>query len=118
MRTQVQAFKSAAIHACHLKGFSFVEFMEKWGLEEILIAADAQNRPAIEIAARVLAECCVTNGRFNNFQVGLLAVIKFLNDVFGPLGQGQEQSIRDLLFILNNGGSFQAIMGWMNSHYR
>lgn len=117
MKAQVAALKAAAIHACRLKGFSFTEFMEDWGLEDILLDADANDTPAKELAARVLAECCVTNGRFNNFQVGLLAVVKFLNDTFGPLGQGQQQSLQDLLSILNGGGSYQAILGWMNTHY-
>lgn len=117
MRPQVARLKAAAIQACRLKGFSFTEFMDDWGLEDILLDADAQDTPVKELAARVLAECCVTNGRFNNFQVGLLAVVKFLNDTFGPLGQSQQQSLLDLLSILNSGGSYQAILGWMNTHY-
>jgi hypothetical protein len=117
MRPQVAAFKAAAIHACRLKGFPFTEFMEDWGLEDILIDADQNDTPATEIAARVLADCCVSGGRFNNFQVGFLAVLKFLNDTFGPLGQGQQQSIHDLLSILNGGGSHQAVLGWMRTHY-
>ncbi len=117
MRSQVKAFKAAAIHACHLKSFPFKEFMEDWGLEDILTEADQNDTPAVELAARVLAECCVTNGKFNNFQVGLLAVLKFLNDTFGPLKQGQQQSLQDLLSILNSGGSYDAVLGWMTTHY-
>jgi hypothetical protein len=48
---------------------------------------------------------------------GLLAVVKFLSDTFGPFGQGQHQSLQDLLSILNGGGSYQAILGWMTTHY-
>jgi hypothetical protein len=117
MRPQVKAFKTAAIHACHLKGFSFTEFMEDWGLEDILTDADRNDAPATELAARVLAECCVSSGKFNNFQVGLLAVLKYLNDTFGPLKQGQQQSVQDLLCILNGGGSYDAILAWMSTHY-
>jgi hypothetical protein len=117
MRSQVTALKTAAIHACRLKSFSFTEFMEDWGLEEILTDAEQDNLSATEMAARVLADCCVENGKFNNFQVGLLTVLKLLNDTFGPLEQGQQQSIQDLLGILNSGGSYETIMGWMNTHY-
>jgi hypothetical protein len=117
MRPHVAALKTAAIHACRLKSFSFTEFMEDWGLEEILTDGEQDYLTATEMAARVLAESCVENGKFNNFQVGFLTVMKFLNDTFGPPGQGQQQSIQDLLSILNGGGSHEAIMGWMNTHY-
>ncbi|HEV3262193.1 MAG TPA: hypothetical protein VG013_35400 [Gemmataceae bacterium] len=117
MRAQVAALKAAAIHACRLRGFPFTKFMEDWGLEEILTRAEVNNTPAVDLAAVVLAESCVTNGKFNNFHVGLLTVLKFLNDTFGPLAEGQQQSIQDLLTILNTGGSYQAIERWMNTHY-
>ena len=54
MRPQVKALKAAAIQACHLKGFSFTEFMEDWGLEEILAEAEQDDTPAPELAARML----------------------------------------------------------------
>jgi hypothetical protein len=82
-----------------------------------LTEADQNDTPAAEIASRVLAECCIANGKFNNFQVGLLAVLKFLNDTFGSLRQGQQQSIQDLLTILNGGGTIAAIMAWMTTRY-
>jgi hypothetical protein len=79
--------------------------MENWGLEEILNEAEAHNWPAREIAGRVLARCCVTEGKFNNFQVGLLAVMTFLNDQFGSLGTGAQQAFQDLVQILYNPGT-------------
>ncbi len=41
----------------------------------------------------------------------------FLNDQFGSLGQGAQQAFRDLVNVLNNPGSLQAIMGWLDTHY-
>jgi hypothetical protein len=117
MNPNAEAFKRAAIHACKLKRFPFPKFMGDWGLEAILLDADANAYTAKQIAAHVLAECCVTDGKFNNFEVGFLAVIKFLSDRFGDPHIGQQQAFRDLLSILNGGGSFQAIMGWMDTHY-
>jgi len=100
-----------------VRRFSFRDFMESWGLEEVLDEAEANNWSAREIAGQVLARCCVTNGTFNNFHVGLLSVLTFLNDQFGPLGQGAQQAFRDLVSILNNPGTPQAIRGWLNTHY-
>jgi hypothetical protein len=117
MRPQVRAFRDAASQVCQTRRFSFREFMEDRGLEEILDEAEANNWSAREIAAQVLARCCVTDGKFNNFQVRLLSVMTFLNDQFGPLGQGELQAFRDLVAILNRQGTPQAIVGWLNTHY-
>src|SRR5437763_553371 len=102
MKPQVKAFRDAASQVCHQRRFSFREFMEDWGLEEILDEAEANTWSAKEIAGEVLARCCVTGGKFNNFYVGLLSVITFLNDQFGPLGQGAPQAFQDLVDILKN----------------
>ena len=91
--------------------------MEDWGLEAILDDAEANNWSAKEIAGQVLARCCVSNGTFNNFQVGLLSVMTYLNDQFGPLGQGAQQAFQDLVNVLNNPGTLQAILAWLNTHY-
>ena len=117
MNPLTRAFRSAASHACQRQGFSFTEFLTRWGVEAILIDADLNGYTAKEIAAHVLATCCVSGGRFNNFQVGLLAVMKFLSDQFGPPNLGQVQMFRDLLAILNQGGAYQAIMGWLDTNY-
>jgi hypothetical protein len=117
MRPQVWAFKREAIAACNLKNFSFTDFMDEWGLEAILTDAEANNTAATQIATRVLAECCITNGKFNNFQVGMLTVLQYLNATFGALEHGQEQAMSDLLSILKNGGPAAAIQKWMDTHY-
>lgn len=117
MRPQVRAFRNAAAQVCQTRRFPFRQFMEDHGLEDILDDAEANNWPAKEIAGQVLARCCVTGGKFNNFQVGLLAVMTFLNDQFGPLGQGTQAAFRDLVSILNKQGTLQAVMGWLNTHY-
>jgi hypothetical protein len=85
MRQQVKTLRDAASQASQLKGFSFNEFMEDWGLEDILNQAETENWPVKRIACEVLSKCCVSDGKFNNFQVGLLAVIAFLNRQLGSL---------------------------------
>ena len=56
MRPQVKAFRDAAAQVCQRRRFPFREFMAGRGLEEILDDAEANNRPAKEIAGRVLAQ--------------------------------------------------------------
>lgn len=86
-------------------------------MEEVLEEAEKNNLQPKEIACLVLARCCVTGGRFNNFQAGILSVVAFLRDQLGSLGQGEAQALRDLAAILNSGGSEQAISTWLKSHY-
>jgi hypothetical protein len=117
MRPQVRAFRNAAAQVCQTRRFPFRQFMEDHGLEDILNESEANDWPAKEIAGQVLVRCCVTNGKFNNFYVGLLAVMAFLNDQFGSLGQGTQAAFQDLASILNKQGTPQAVMGWLNTHY-
>jgi hypothetical protein len=91
--------------------------MEDHGLEEVLDEAESKSWSAKEIAGQVLFRCCVTGGKFNQFYVGLLAVVTYLHEQLGSLGQGEQQAFQDLANILNNQGTLQAIMGWMNTHY-
>ena len=87
------------------------------GLEDVLEEADAGGWGACEIAAQVLARCCVEDGRFNNQQVRFLAVVTYLNDQLGRLVPGEHQAFADLVAVLNSGGSVVAIRGWMAAHY-
>ncbi len=87
------------------------------GLEDILDEAELHDWPAKEIAGQVLARCCLTDGKFNNFVAGFLTVITFLKDQLGPLGQGEQQAFADLAKVLNNPGAPQGITGWLNTHY-
>jgi hypothetical protein len=72
-----QAFRRVAAQTCGGRNL-FREFMAA-GLEDILEAADADDWSASEIVIQVLARCCVEDGRFNNQQARILAVITFLN---------------------------------------
>lgn len=117
MRPQVRAFRDAAVQVCQRRRFSFREFMEDWNLEAVLEEAEANDWPAKEIACQALVRCCVTGGRFNNFQVGLLAVMTFLNEHFGPLGAGTHQAFQDLVTVLNKPGTPDAIRRWLDTHY-
>ena len=75
MKPQVKAFQDAAAQACQQRRFPFRKFLVDYGLQDILIEADAADSSSQEIATRVLLECCVENGQFNGFQVGFLAVM-------------------------------------------
>jgi hypothetical protein len=112
MSALTRAFRNAAAHACQRQGSSFAEFLGNRGIE-----ADANGYSAQEIAAHVLVSCCVTGGRYNNFQVGLLAVMKFLSDQFGAPTLAQAQMFRDLLAILNQGGDYQSVLTWAHANY-
>ncbi len=109
-----QTFRRVAAQACAGRNL-FREFMAA-GLEDILEEADANNWSASEIVVQVLARCCVEDGRFNNQQARILAVITFLNERYGRL-QGERQAFIDLLAVLNSGGSVGAIRGWMSATY-
>lgn len=114
MHPQIRAFKRSATQACRQKEFRVQEFMDAWGLEEILIEANEQNLPATAIAARVLWECCCTDGKFNNFQVGLLAVVQYLNEQERNVGA---QPYHDLVAMLKAGTTKEAIDKWMETHF-
>ena len=82
-----------------------------------MIEADAADSSVQEIATRVLVECCVEEGRFNNFQVGFLAVIAYLNERLGRLQMGEQQAFKDLVSILNTSPTHEAIDRWMQTHF-
>ena len=117
MKPQVRALRHTDTQACQLRGFPFREFMADRGLEDILDEAEQQDWPAKEIAGQVLARCCLTDGKFNNFQVGFLTVITFLKDQLGSLGQGEQQAFADLAKLLKSPNAVQGIAGWLNTHY-
>jgi hypothetical protein len=117
MNPRVQTFRRVASQKCSDRSYPFRNFMSA-GLEDILEEADAGGWPAQEIAAQVLARCCIEDGRFNNFVVGFLTVATYLNEQFGNLGHAERQAFRDLVAILNGGGQIDAIRKWMETHYR
>ncbi len=117
MNPQAMAFRRVAAQVCRNQGYSFRTFMTDDGLEDILEEANEGNWGARQIAITVLADCCVEEGSFNNFQVGFTAVVLFLREQLGPLGAGEEQAFRDLLAILNSGGTIEAITRWVETHY-
>jgi hypothetical protein len=114
MQSQVKAFKSVAAQVCSRRGFRLTEFMDEWGLEEILIEANDQGHSATQIAAAVLWRCCCTDGRFNNFIVGFLSVVQYLKEQKGDPGT---QAFRDLASLLKAGATENAIEKWMETHF-
>jgi hypothetical protein len=118
MRPEVRAFRDAAIQVCRARNFQFSRYMDSHGLEEILQEAESEAWPAKKIAGQVLLRCCITDGTFNNFYVGLLSVMAFLNNHLGSLGQGEVQAFRDLVDILKAPATTEAIIGWLDTHYQ
>jgi hypothetical protein len=117
MKPQVKAFRDAAVQACGRRNFPFRKFLNDYGLEGILLEADAAGSSPREIATRVLLECCVEQGTFDGFQVGFLAVMTYLNEQLGRLGQGEQQAFLDLANILNTTPTQQAVGAWMRAQY-
>ena|SRR5436190_23463230 len=113
MRSEVRALRDAAAQAAQLQGIPFREFLQR-GLEDVLREAEANDWPPQEMAAQFLATCCLTEGKFNNFQAGFLAVMTFLNEQLEPPG---DQAYRDLAQILMTAGNIAAIRRWMESNF-
>jgi hypothetical protein len=113
MKPEVRALRDAAAQAAQSQGVSFREFLDR-GLEAILEEAEQNPWSVKEMAARLLERCCLTDGQFNNFLVGFLAVMTFLNEQFDPPG---EQAYRDLAKILQTAGNLNAILRWMDSNF-
>jgi hypothetical protein len=114
MNPQIKAFKSIAAQACRQRGIRFSEFMDDWGLEEILTEASEQNHSATQIAAAVLWRCCCTDGKFNNFTVGLLSIMEYLNEQEESIGM---QPFHDLATMMKAGTTKEAIDKWMETHF-
>jgi hypothetical protein len=116
MNPQVRAFRNAVSEACHGDGRSSKAFFHD-GLEDILEQAQAHNWDSQEIAAQVLAQCCVEDGRFSTrYVIRLHSVMLYLNGQHGRL-QSEEQAWRDLVAILNEGGHIGSIRSWMQTRY-
>jgi hypothetical protein len=113
MRNEVRALRAAAVQAASFQHVPFQEFLSR-GLEDILLQAESHNWSPQEMAAQLLAACCLTDGKFNNFQAGFLAVMTFLNESLVPPG---DQAYRDLAQILKTGGNLSAIRRWMESNF-
>ncbi len=113
MRDEVRALREVAAQAAHRQGVPFREFLDR-GLEEILEQAEQNGWAVKEMAAQLLFRCCLTDGRFNNFQVGFLAIMTFLNEQLDPPG---EQAYRDLAQILRTSPNIDIIRRWMDSNF-
>lgn len=114
MHPQVKAFKSVAVQVCHDMHVSIHEFMDEWGLEEILTEANEQSHSATQIAAMVLWRCCCTDGKRNNVTVGFRAVMQYLKEQEGDIGT---QPFLDLGAMMKAGTTKEAIDKWMETHF-
>src|SRR5213078_3391899 len=112
MRSEVRALRDAAAQAAQHQRIPFQDFL-RLGLEDVLQEAESNHWSPQEMAAQLLARCCLTDGKFNNFQAGFLAVMTFLNERLGPPG---DQAYRDLAQILMTAGNIAAIRRWMESN--
>jgi hypothetical protein len=113
MRSDIRALRDAAAQAAQYQRILFQDFL-KLGLEDVLQNAESNNWSTQEMAAQFVATCCLTEGKFNNFQAGFLAVMTFLNEQFGPPG---DQAYHDLAEILKTAGNINAIRRWMESNF-
>ena len=113
MRSEVRALRNAAAQAAQFQGIPFRDFLDR-GLEDILQEAESNNWSPQEMAAQFLAKCCLSEGKFNNFQAGFLAVMTFLNEQLDPPG---DQAYKDLAEILKTAGNINAIRRWMESQF-
>jgi hypothetical protein len=113
MRNEVRALRAAAVQAASFEHILFQEFLSR-GLEDVLQQAESQNWSPQEMAAQLLAACCLTDGKFNNFRAGFLAAMTFLNESLDSPG---DQAYRDLAQILKMGGNINAIRRWMESNF-
>jgi hypothetical protein len=111
MRSMVRALRDAAAQAAQFQHVPFRAFLEH-GVEDVLQGAEANAWSAQEMAAQFLARCCLTEGKFNNFQAGFLAAMTFLNEQLDPPG---DQAYKDLAKLLMSGGNIDAIRRWMES---
>jgi hypothetical protein len=116
MNHRVRALRNTASQVCKRRDFPFSQFMDH-GLEEILERAQLENWSAQDMAEQVIVRCCVNDGKFNNFAIGVLTVITFLRQQIGPLGRHAEQAVRDLHAILTKEPTRVAIRGWLTVHY-
>jgi hypothetical protein len=112
MRREVKALRDAAVQACRFQGVRFQEFLDR-GLEDILERADTEGWSLKQMTTQVLARCCLTEGKYNGFQVAFLAVMTFLNEQGKSPG---DQAYHDLAQILKTAGTLQAIDRWWDSH--
>jgi len=117
MNPTVQAMRTALAVACRARGVRVNVAMDDFGVGEVLEEAEAGNWSAKEIACQVLVRCCVTDGTFNNFQVGFLAVANFIDSQYRPLGKHRVQALQELQSILSTAGTEQAVRQWLDTNY-
>jgi hypothetical protein len=91
--------------------------MGEYGLEGVLLDADANHYTAKQLVTAVLTTCRVDAGKFNNFTVGHQAVFRFLAEQYGPQTLSQVQAYRDLVAILDAGGDPGAVTRWLDSNF-
>jgi len=109
--------RGAASQACQNNGRLYRDFMNR-GLNDILNEAAAGNWTPQQIAVQVLVRCCLNDdGVWNNFGVGVISTLNYLNSQFGNLGQGAQVAFQGLRDILESGEGEPAIRGWVETHY-
>jgi len=117
MNPLVRAFRKAAVQAASLRQFPISAFIEDHGLNDFLIEAEAQEYSVHQFAAQALCQFCLDDdGEFNGFEVGILAVMEFLNERRGRPDSWQ-QAMRDLVSLLQKDGTYNALERWANSYY-
>lgn len=118
MRPLVQSFKKAILHAAALRSFPVRELMEDHDLAGFLQVAEEEDYALAQLAAQALHYFCQDDdGAFNGFEVGLLAVMEFLTEQQGR-PQGWQQGFRDMVNLLQNGATLEALQKWAEGYTR
>ena len=117
MNALARTFKRIAFQVARRNRFPVGDFLDEHGLQGLLADATESNYDLVELTSQALWQFCVSEGRFNNFMVGLQTVLQFLNEQRGDAGLDQTQQFRDLVAILQQGGPLAAIRAWVTTHY-
>jgi hypothetical protein len=114
MPSATNHFKSILLQYCTNWKRKARTLFDDFHVDEALDEAEQRNLEPKALAGLVLWKCCCANGKFNNASIVFLAVVKFLTDHHGDIG---EQPFLDLGAMLKEGTTEEAIQKWVETHY-
>src|SRR5436309_49235 len=115
MNPLLRSFKHNLWVAAERGGLRKGELIKRHDVDSFELDEVKETDSAAEIAAKALRYFCVQDGRFNNFTVGVVAVMGFLEEHFkGPDHLAtQAQAYQGLREILDQGGRHEVILRWV-----
>ncbi len=119
MNQLLRSFKQYLWQAAQRGGLRKGELQKRYDLDAFELKEVGETGSAAEIAAKALRYFCVEDGRFNNFIVGIAAVMSFLDEhMKGEKALNRRAIVyQDLKGVLDQGGQYEAILRWVESHY-